>query len=194
VTDEPRRAECREEFIMPTQSKSNRTLEDRVRAVEDQLEILQLIASHPPSADTGADYYTRAVYVEDGALDLGRDKAVTGNNEIAAITRTPAHQAAIAGGLAHFAGLPRIDIDGDTAVATSYLQILTPHPTAEPHEVPNHGVSKGFRIHRVAANRWELVRTTDGWKIKRRTVRTLDSSEPAREILRGALSAYAPKS
>ena len=78
------------------------------------------------------------------------------------MTRTPAHQAAIAGGLAHFAGLPRIELDGDRAVVTSYLQILTPHPTAAPHEVPNHGVSKGFRIHRVAANRWELERTAAG--------------------------------
>ena len=106
------------------------------------------------------------------------------------MTRTPAHQAAIAGGLAHFAGLPRIELDGDRAVVTSYLQILTPHPTAEPHEVPNHGVSKGFRIHRVAANRWELERTAAGWKIRRRTVRTIDGSEPPREILRGALKSF----
>jgi hypothetical protein len=166
------------------------SLEDRVRAVEDRLEILNLIASHPPSADTGADYFTRAVYVEDGELDLGRGKAISGNDAIAAVTRTPAHQAAIAGGLAHFAGLPRIELDGDRAVVTSYLQILTPHPTAAPHEVPNHGVSTGFRVHRVASNRWELVRTAAGWKIRRRTVRTLDGSEPARDILRGALKSY----
>ena len=113
-----------------------------------------------------------------------------GNEAIAAVTRTPAHQAAIAGGLAHFAGLPRIELDGDRAVVTSYLQILTPHPTAKPHEVPNHGVSNGFRIHRVAANRWELERTAGGWKIRRRTVRTIDGSEPPREILRGALQSY----
>ena len=106
------------------------------------------------------------------------------------MTKTPAHQAAIAGGLAHFAGLPRIDLDGDRAVVTSYLQILTPHPTAEPHEVPNHGVSNGFRIHRVAANRWELERTAGGWKIRRRTVRTIDGTEPPREILRGALRSF----
>ncbi len=30
---------------------------DRIRAIEDRLEIYNLIASHPPSADTGADYY-----------------------------------------------------------------------------------------------------------------------------------------
>ena len=149
----------------------SQSLEDRIRAIEDRLEIYNLIASHPPSADTGADYYTRTVYVEDGEFDVGRGKAATGPDEIAAMTKTPAHQAAIAGGLAHFAGLPCIELGGDRAVVTSYLQILTPHPTAEPHEVPNHGVSKGYRIHRVAANRWELERTPAGWKIRRRTLR-----------------------
>ena len=47
-----------------------RTLEERLRAIEDRLEIYNLIASHPPSADTGADYFIRAIYAEDGAIDL----------------------------------------------------------------------------------------------------------------------------
>ena len=76
---------------------------------------------------------------------------------------------------------------------TSYLQILTPHPTAEPIEVSGHGSSKGFRVHRVGANRWELTRTPQGWKVKRRTLRPLDGSEPAREVLRGALAAFEAK-
>ena len=168
------------------------SLEHRLRKIEDHLEILNLIASHPPSADTGADYFTRAAYAEDGVMDLGGGKGAAGNENIAAMTQTPGHQAAIAGGLCHFAGLPRIEIDGDSAFVTSYLQILTPHPTAAPHEVPNHGVTKGFRIHRVGANRWELVRTATGWKIKRRTLRPLDGSEPARELLRAGLKAFAP--
>ena len=50
--------------------------------------------------------------------------------------------------------------------------------------MPNHDVSKGFRIHRAGGNRWELVLTLSGWRIKRRTLRALDGSEPAREILR----------
>ena len=123
-------------------------------------------------------------------IDLGGGKIADGNEAAAAMLKTPGHQAAIAGGLAHFCGLPRIEIDGDTATVTSYLQILTPHPTAEPHEVPNHGVSKGFRIHRVGSNRWDLVRTPSGWKIKRRTLRPLDGSEPARELLRHAVRSY----
>jgi hypothetical protein len=175
---------------MQSQAATSRAIEDRIRAIEDRLEILNLIASHPPSADSGADYFTRSVYMEDGVIDLGGGKGASGNQKIAAMVKEPGHQAAIAGGLAHFAGLPRIEIDGDSAVVTSYLQIITPHPTAEPHEVPNHGVTKGFRIHRVGANRWELVRTPAGWKIQRRTLRPLDGTEPAREILRSGLKAY----
>jgi SnoaL-like domain len=174
---------------MSSDSKA-RTIEERLRSIEDRLDILNLIASHPPSADSGADYFTRQVYTEDGVIDLGGGKTANGNDEVAAMVKTPGHQAAIAGGLAHFCGLPRIDIDGDTATVTSYLQIITPHPNAEPHEVPNHGTTRGFRIHRVGANRWALVRTASGWKIKRRTLRPLDGTEPARELLRGALKSY----
>ena len=171
-----------------------KSIEDRLRAIEDRLEIYEIIASHPPSADTGADYYTAQVYAEDGEFDRGANlMGAKGNTEIAAIMQTPGHQAAIAGGLAHFAGLPHIVIDGNEAVVTSYLQILTPNASAEAVEVPNHGASKGFRIHRVGANRWELVRTPQGWKIKRRTLRPLDGSAPARELLAGALESYRQK-
>ena len=175
---------------MNTANATSPTLEQRLRAVEDRLEIYNLIASHPPSADTGADYFVRAIYEPDGELDLGGDKKATGNEAIAAIVTTPAHRAAIAGGLAHFAGLPHIELDGDTAVVTSYLQILTPDAAADPVELPGHGASRGFRVHRVGANRWELVRSADGWKIKRRTLRSLDGSDPARAILRRALEGF----
>ena len=39
----------------------------------------------------------------------------------------------------------------------------------------------------TGANRWELKRTAQGWKIRRRTSCPLDGSEPARELLRTAL-------
>lgn len=169
-----------------------RTLEERIRAIEDRLEIYNLIAGHPPSADTGADYYTEAVYTEDGVFDRGANlPGAVGNKAIAAIVKTSAHQAAIAGGIAHFAGLPHIALHGDEAVVTSYLQILTPNKSGEAIEVPNHGSSRGYHIHRVVTSRWELKRTASGWKIKRRTMRLVDGSEPSREILRGALAAYA---
>jgi hypothetical protein len=85
-----------------------RSTEDRLRAVEDWLEVCNLIASHPPCADTGAAEYARAMFVEVGILDLGADKLAVGNNNVGAILASSGHQAAIAGGLAHFSGLPQI--------------------------------------------------------------------------------------
>jgi hypothetical protein len=168
------------------------TLEHRLRAIEDRLAIYNLIASHPPSADTGARAYAEAVYVEDGVFDRGAElSSWAGNTAIGANLKSEGHQAAIAGGLAHFTGLPYVAIDGDAAVVISYLQILTPKTSGEPVEVPNHGSSRGYHIHRVVTNRWELARTPDGWKIKRRTARLVDGSEPSREILRGALGGFA---
>jgi hypothetical protein len=167
------------------------TLEQRVRAIEDRLEIYNLIAGHPPSADTGADYYAEAVYTEDGVFDRGADlTGAKGNKALGALLKSDGHQAAIAGGLAHFTGLPFIELDGDTATVTSYLQILAPHKSGEPIAVPNHGASRGYHIHRVVTNRWDLVRTDESWKIKRRTIRLVDGTEPSREILRGALKGY----
>lgn len=166
----------------------DRTLEGRLRAVEDTLAIYHLIASHPPAADTGTDSYYRDAFASDGVIDLGGGKAANGNEAIAGVVKTPEHQAAIAGGLCHFAGLPRVELDGDRATATSYLQIITPHKGAPPMEVSGHGTSTGFRIHRVGANRWELKRTKDGWKVTRRTLRPLDGNDEARVLLRQALA------
>lgn len=171
------------------------SLERRIRAVEDRLEIYNLIAGHPPSADTGAAAYAEAVYAEDGVFDRGPGLAgTTGNRAMAALLQSPGHRAAIAGGLAHFTGLPYVTVDGDTAVVISYLQILTPKKAGEEIAVPNHGTSRGYHIHRVVTNRWDLVRTSSGWKIKRRTLRPVDGSEPSRDILRGAFETAAARS
>ena len=175
-------------------AEENRSLESRIRAIEDRLEIYNLIAGHPPSADTGADYYAEAVYAEDGEFDRGAGlTGGVGNKAIAAVLKSPGHKAAIDGGLAHFTGLPHVTINGDDAVVISYLQILTPNKSGEAIEVPNHGASRGYHIHRVVTNRWELRRTASGWKIKRRSIRLVDGSEPSREILRGALASYAAR-
>ncbi len=166
------------------------SLEERLRAIEDRLEIYNLIASHPPSADTGGGDHISGSWSEEGVFDRG-DDVTRGRAAIAQQVLSPAHQAAIAGGLAHFTGLPHVTITGDTAIVTSYLQVIVPQTQGDAVEVPNHGRSKGFRIHRITANRWELVRTQQGWKFKRRTLRQLDGSEPARAILRQAIAKQA---
>jgi hypothetical protein len=169
---------------------SNRSLEERLRAIEDRLEIYNLIASHPPSADTGGRDHIAASWVEDGVFDRGEGlSSPRGRSAIAEQVLSPEHQEAIARGLAHFTGLPHVVVEGDTAVVTSYLAILVPQTQGDPVEVPNHGRSKGFRVHRLTANRWHLVRTGTGWKIGHRSLRQLDGTEPARKILRGAIGA-----
>jgi hypothetical protein len=126
-------------------SEAGRSMEDRVRAIEDRLEIYNLIASHPASADTASHAYIRSIFVEDAVLDLGGAKTARGHQAISEMPQRPEHHQAIKAGLAHFAGLPHVTIDGDRAVATSYLQILAAHPSAEPIEVPAHGASRGYR-------------------------------------------------
>jgi hypothetical protein len=175
---------------MAAEGKGGKTLDERVRLIEDRLEIYNLIASHPPSADTGAGAYTASVWTEDGVFDRGAEfPRPTGRAAIAGGSANPEHHRAIEQGIAHFAGLPYVRVTGDTAVAISYLQILVPDRIGPVFEVPNHGSSGGFHVHRVSANRWEFVRTADGWRIKSRRLRPLDGSEAAREILRGTFAA-----
>jgi len=165
-----------------------KTLEERLRLIEDRFEIYNLIASHPPSADTGASNYTASVWTEDGVFDRGAEFArPTGRAEIADGSSSPEHHRAIEQGIAHFAGLPYVRVTGDTAFAISYLQILVPDRVGPMFDVPNHGSSRGFHVHRVSANRWDFIRTEEGWKIRRRTLRPLDGTGPAREILSSAL-------
>lgn len=173
---------------MPVDRDDSASLEQRVRLIEDRLEIYNLIASHPPSADTGAGDYTASVWTEDGVFDRGAEfPRPTGRTAIAGGSSNPEHHRAIEQGIAHFAGLPYVRIMGNSAFAISYLQILVPDRVGPEFEVPNHGSSRGFHVHRVSANRGEFVRTDEGWKINRRTLRALDGTPPAREILAGAL-------
>ena len=164
------------------------TLEERIREIEDRLEIYNLVASHPPSADTGSRAHVANAWTQDGTFDRGAEfGGAQRQSTSAGGIDNPEHMRAIGQGLAHFSGLPYVRITGDTAFAISYLQILVPDRVGPLFDVPNHGSSRGLHVHRVSANRWEFVRTDEGWKIRRRTLRPLDGTEPAREILGGAL-------
>ena len=178
---------------MPATQAKSRSIEERLREVEDRLEILNLIAAHPPGADTGEGEYMASYCAEDVVLQFSEHApAWSGVTQLVANIARPAHKGAIEQGIAHFTSLPHIEIDGDTAVVTSYLQILAPNSEAEPFELSGHGASKGFRVHILSANRWELARTPDGWRIKRRTGRAMNSPA-ARELLRETTQARMAK-
>jgi hypothetical protein len=73
------------EFRMTIDPDDARTLEQRLRLIEDRFEIYNLVGSHPPSADTGAADYTASVWTEDGVFDRGPEfPCPTGRAAIAA--------------------------------------------------------------------------------------------------------------
>src|SRR2546421_11599723 len=81
---------------MAVDTKDGRTPEQRLRLIEDRFEIYNLIASHPPSADTGAGNYTASVWTEDGVFDRGAEFArPTGRAAIAGGASNPEHHQAI---------------------------------------------------------------------------------------------------
>lgn len=169
-------------------ASKNRTIEQRLQAIEDRLDILNLIAAHPPGADSASHDFAESFWTADGTVDTaGQAKPY---EAMIGVLNTPGFAEAQRQGICHFAGLPYIKIDGDRAVATSYLQILAADPDGKPFELSAHGTSKGFRALRLSVNYWELVRTPEGWRIKSRSLRGMDTPG-SREILKKMVGAAA---
>lgn len=160
-------------------------LDTRLRYIEDRLAIYNLIAAHPLSADTGSETFINAIYAEDATFDRGEGlSAAEGRSGMNDMASSTGHRDAIAGGLAHLGNLPYVDIKGDDAVGMSYIALISPDAQGSPQELPNHGVTTGFRIHRVVANRWEFKRIDGAWRIQRRTALPMDGTGPALEVVR----------
>jgi SnoaL-like protein len=165
-------------------AKTKKSIEERLQEVEDRLEILNLIAAHPPGTDSGATQFSASYWIEDGEFDRGPGLSGMKGRAAMASGPTPGFREAMRQGIAHFSGLPHIELKGDQATVTSYLQIVMPNSQGEPVELSSHGTSKGFRIHRMTVSRWDLVRREEGWKIARRRLRLLDASDDGRALLR----------
>jgi hypothetical protein len=162
------------------------SLERRVRAVEDRLEILNLLGGSPFSSDTPSPSFWEAMYGEEAVMDRGAGlEEIRGRDNLIDIVRGAPHMAAVRGGMAHFAGLPHIRIDGDLAVATGYLQIIVPHPEGPKVGLGDYPPSTGLVVWRLSANRWELERTPGGWRVAKRSIRTVPSPEALDLLRRG---------
>jgi SnoaL-like domain len=103
-------------------------LAQRVQALEDRLDILQLIMSYPLALDSGAQEYCRSVWAETGVFDLGKGDPAehsggySGSYGVETIIEEMNGQAigdARDHGLAHLMTPPHVVIDGDEAVATT---------------------------------------------------------------------------
>jgi hypothetical protein len=149
-------------------------LEQRVRLLEDQIELYRLISSYGPAVDTGSSDAAGSLWAEDGAYEFDTSR-LDGPKGIAAMVLSEGHQSLIRGGCAHILALPVVHVDGDHASATGYSRVY--RHTAE-----------GYEVWRVSANHWQFVRTPEGWRVAHRVNRTLDGSPEARDILARAIT------
>jgi len=88
-----------------------------------------------------------------------------------------AHQAAREAGMVHFASLPQIQVDGDSAVASGYLQILIPVDGAANVAPSAYPESAGLAVWRLTANRWTLQREDGRWQVTQRSIRSIPQAE-----------------
>lgn len=152
-------------------------LERRVRSLDDRNEIVQLLASYGPSVDSGLSTIASGLWSERGVYDVDTGR-MNGRSEIETMIGSHPHQGFLETGCGHVMSPPHITISRNTAVAICHSQLILRRPGSD-----------GYQVLRVTANRWELARTVDGWKVVTRTSRLLDGRDDARAILASAFSA-----
>jgi uncharacterized protein (TIGR02246 family) len=131
------------------------TPEGRLQALEDREAIRDLIARYGPLADSGNAAGVAALFTEDGVYAVGGMGEAMGHTAIAALIEGKTHQQLLADGCAHLLGPVAIELRGDTALARGHSLVIR-------------HVDGRFEIYRASANLWQLARTTDGWRVKRR--------------------------
>jgi hypothetical protein len=158
-------------------------LEERLRRVEDELAIRNLLLSYGPAADAGLAEAAASAWAPDGTYDWDATAPpFLGRDDIAAMLRSGAHHHLLDTGVAHVAGPPLIELDRDHATALGYTMVLRRDTEAG-----------RFFLWRVSAARWELERCHGSWVIRRRTHRLLDGRLAAREVFDPASSEASPE-
>lgn len=143
----------------------------RVARIEDELAIRRVILTYGPAADAGETARAGALWADDGAYDWDAERpALHGPDAVAAMLQGEGHQSLIARGVAHFAGPPLIEVDGDRATALSYSFVL------------RRDDDQRVYVWRLGAARWEFGRVEGSWRIHRRTHRQLDETGVGREL------------
>lgn len=144
-------------------------LEARVQALEDRLEIIDLIAGYGPAVDRGDEESVARMWAEDGEYTFGAGSAgamtLTGP-EVGELVDLPGHQGYMVRGCGHVLTTPRLRIDGDEAVAVNHSLLVL-------HD------GERWVLERASSNRWELERIEGRWRVRRRTNALLDGDPAA---------------
>ncbi|MCH6231650.1 nuclear transport factor 2 family protein [Microbacterium sp. CFH 31415] len=136
-------------------------LEARLRAVEDRLAIIDLVSRYGPAVDSLDGQSLAELWAEDGAYAF--DSVTLEGQEVAQLVDLPGHRAYVEAGCGHILTSPRVEIDGDSAVAVNHSMLVLRS-------------GESWRVERLSANRWELERGHGGWRVRRRTNALLDGS------------------
>lgn len=148
-------------------------LEARLQRLEDHVAICQVLAGYGPAADSRSGAAVASLWAEDGRYDFGGEPLVDAA-AVGGLVDLDTHVGYVERGCAHVIGMPLVEVDDDRAVATGYSRVYV-------HDGDH------WTVERASANRWELVRTEQGWRVANRINRLLDGSPPGRELLaRGA--------
>jgi uncharacterized protein (TIGR02246 family) len=149
----------------------------RLRRLEDERDIAQLIASYGPAVDAGDPDAAARLWAVDGVYDVDviqmRSRA-----DVHAMVASAPHQTLVAKGCSHFLGPCVVTVDGDTAVAVCESLVLVRD-------------GDGYRVWRATANHFVLRRIDDQWQISVRTSRVLDGDPAAHALLRNGLAGLA---
>lgn len=148
------------------------TLAARVHALEDQVEIMQLVAQYGPAVDSGSGDSASELWARDGTFEAVGHLQMKGREDIAGMVHGAGHQSLIRDGCAHVLTVPHIEVDGDEATGRSYaLNIRWDADTDR------------FWVARVSANTWRWQRTDQGWRVAERVNANLDGTAGHRQML-----------
>lgn len=153
-------------------------LEARLRAAEDQLEILQLLNSYGPLVDSGESRAAAALWTEGGGYNfsggISGGVRIVAPQDLVAMYETEGHKGLVNTGCSHLTATPRIFVSGDSAEAVGYSYVV---------------LKEGERwyLWRAAINHWKLARTPEGWRIAERYNRALDGSPQSHDTMRRVL-------
>lgn len=144
----------------------------QVRALRDEVDIMQLVAQYGPAVDSGSGEAAAALWTDDGVFDAIPHLRMEGRGDIVGKVHGTGHQSVIAGGCGHVLTVPHIVVDGDHATGRSHALHLRWDADAG-----------RFWVFQVSANTWRWERTAQGWRIAERINANLDGSPGPRAML-----------
>ena len=151
-----------------------KSLVTRLQTLEDQAAITQIILTHPLAVDGGANEFWLSQWAEYAVIDRPVDKerhsgdmpTTYGKEGLRLEVNSPELNALRQSGMCHFGTAPRIQVNGDKASATNYLQLMVLDKA-----------SMAYKLMFLLINHWELRRANGQWKISKRVIRGVGQPE-----------------